>query len=93
MSGRTYPVDIRYRPLVADAVEATTRTTTSPPRSGPTDYLQGINDALDELAREAPGDVLVFLSGETEIRDAEDAIRGGRNLRPATPRSSRSTAG
>ena len=43
------------------------------------DYLQGINDALDELAREAPGDVLVFLSGENEIRDAADAIRG-RNL-------------
>ena len=43
------------------------------------DYLQGINDALDELAREDRGDVLVFLSGENEIRDAADAIRG-RNL-------------
>ncbi|GAB3798705.1 ATP-dependent RNA helicase HrpA [Humibacter antri] len=40
------------------------------------DYLTGITDALDELGREKAGDVLVFLTGETEIRDAEDAIRG-----------------
>jgi ATP-dependent helicase HrpA len=40
------------------------------------DPLDGINAALDELAREEKGDVLVFLSGEAEIRDAEDAIRG-----------------
>lgn len=40
------------------------------------DLFEGINAALDELAREAPGDVLVFLSGENEIRDAEEAIRG-----------------
>ncbi|TAM66155.1 MAG: ATP-dependent RNA helicase HrpA [Microbacteriaceae bacterium] len=40
------------------------------------DYLTGITDALDELARESSGDVLVFLSGQNEIRDAEEAIRG-----------------
>ena len=76
VSGRTYPVDIRYRPLVADAVEADEDDEVPTTVGTDRDYLQGINDALDELAREAPGDVLVFLSGETEIRDAEDAIRG-----------------
>ncbi|MGE3449650.1 MAG: ATP-dependent RNA helicase HrpA, partial [Microbacteriaceae bacterium] len=76
VSGRTYPVEIRYRPLVAGTVETdddfdevSTGSTTD------RDYLQGITDALAELAREPAGDVLVFLSGENEIRDAEDAVR------------------
>ncbi|MEP6481793.1 MAG: ATP-dependent RNA helicase HrpA, partial [Rhodoglobus sp.] len=74
VSGRTYPVEIRYRPLVAEISEDE-----DGEASDDRDYLQGINDALDELARESDGDVLVFLSGENEIRDAEDAIKG-RNL-------------
>lgn len=74
VSGRTYPVEIRYRPLVAEPTEDE-----EGQPSDSRDYLAGINDALDELARESDGDVLVFLSGENEIRDAEDAIRG-RNL-------------
>ncbi|WP_010205813.1 ATP-dependent RNA helicase HrpA [Salinibacterium sp. PAMC 21357] len=80
VSGRTFPVEIRYRPLVAeesvgddleseDAEEAAANRVDR-------DYLEGINDALDELSRESDGDVLVFLSGETEIRDAEESIRG-----------------
>ena len=89
VSGRTYPVEIRYRPLVAEAplpeaLEGSTTGSAPSSASGDEnsdtsqdrDYLQGINDALDELARESDGDVLVFLSGENEIRDAEDAIRG-----------------
>lgn len=90
VSGRTYPVEIRYRPLVAEEGSLAEQTSLaepveasdSPASTGSTtesvdrDYLQGINDALDELARESDGDVLVFLSGENEIRDAEDAIRG-----------------
>jgi ATP-dependent helicase HrpA len=71
VSGRTFPVEIRYRPLVAEIAEDD-----EAEASDDRDYLQGINDALDELARESPGDVLVFLSGENEIRDAEEAIRG-----------------
>jgi ATP-dependent helicase HrpA len=74
VSGRTFPVEIRYRPLVAEVAEDI-----DGEASDDRDYLQGINDALDELARESSGDVLVFLSGENEIRDAEEAIRG-RNL-------------
>ncbi|HEX4444933.1 MAG TPA: ATP-dependent RNA helicase HrpA [Galbitalea sp.] len=83
VSGRTYPVEIRYRPLVAEAPEDDEDVDGPSTSSGDVnvnrDYLEGINAALDELALEAPGDVLVFLSGESEIRDAEDAIRG-RNL-------------
>jgi len=119
VSGRTFPVEIRYRPLVADAQQSDddedgfdTRPPSSgatqpaggrPPSSGATqpaggrppssgaaqsakgaaavdrDPIEGITAAIDELAREGTGDVLVFLSGEAEIRDAEDAIRG-RNL-------------
>ncbi|MEO6116743.1 MAG: ATP-dependent RNA helicase HrpA, partial [Pseudolysinimonas sp.] len=74
VSGRTYPVEVRYRPLVAEALDDSDDPDDVP--SDDRDYLDGITDALDELAREAPGDVLVFLSGENEIRDAEDAIRG-----------------
>jgi ATP-dependent helicase HrpA len=83
VSGRTYPVEIRYRPLVAedtgddsDDDESDSRTGDSGSNADDRDTLQGITDALDELAQEAPGDVLVFLSGENEIRDAQDAIDG-----------------
>jgi ATP-dependent helicase HrpA len=72
VSGRTYPVEIRYRPLVAEAEGEDDDGATAEDR----DYLEGINAALDELALESNGDVLVFLSGENEIRDAEDAIKG-----------------
>jgi ATP-dependent helicase HrpA len=63
VSGRTYPVEVRYRPLGEDADDDR-------------DQAQGILDAVDELCREGPGDVLVFLSGEREIRDTAEALRG-----------------
>jgi ATP-dependent helicase HrpA len=65
VSGRTYPVEVRYRPIVdPDDPEA------DPDR----DQTQAILDAVDELSAEGPGDVLVFLSGEREIRDTADAL-------------------
>ncbi|GAA4159225.1 ATP-dependent RNA helicase HrpA [Gryllotalpicola daejeonensis] len=89
VSGRTYPVEIRYRPLVAEDVEdddvdaepglhsaSQSRPAASGSPAVDRDMNQGILDALDELAREKPGDVLVFFSGENEIKDAADAIRG-----------------
>lgn len=77
VSGRTYPVEIRYRPLVAEeALDDDIEATGAANPADDKDYLQGILDALDELARESSGDVLVFLSGENEIRDAEEAVRG-----------------
>ena len=66
VSGRTYPVEVRYRPL-ADPDD---------PDQEPKDQVQGILDALTELRAESPGDVLVFLSGEREIRDTADALDG-----------------
>jgi ATP-dependent helicase HrpA len=62
VSGRTYPVEVRYRPAGDDA-----------------DQGQAISDAIDELSAEGPGDILVFLSGEREIRDTADLLAGPRN--------------
>ncbi|MEN0103730.1 MAG: ATP-dependent RNA helicase HrpA, partial [Curtobacterium sp.] len=82
VSGRTYPVEIRYRALVAEDPDddgdddTDSRTADAGNGADDRDALTGITDALDELAREDPGDVLVFLSGENEIRDAQDAIEG-----------------
>src|SRR5262249_15024556 len=60
VSGRTYPVEVRYRPLVpdADARDGTVQA------SEPLDQVQGITDGIDELRADGPGDMLVFLSGE-----------------------------
>ena len=69
VSGRTYPVEIRYRPPAADG------TRDNGDGSG-SDDVDGITAALRELDRESAGDVLVFLPGEAEIRDAADAVRG-----------------
>ncbi|MFV9672801.1 MAG: ATP-dependent RNA helicase HrpA [Acidimicrobiia bacterium] len=62
VTGRAYPVEIRYRPL------------TDPERPDPRDQTQGICDAVKELSTEGNGDILVFCSGEREIRDAADAL-------------------
>ncbi|WP_248964429.1 ATP-dependent RNA helicase HrpA [Sphaerisporangium perillae] len=60
VSGRTYPVEVRYRPI----------------REEQEDQAQAIVDAVDELCAEGPGDILVFLSGEREIRDTAEALKG-----------------
>jgi ATP-dependent helicase HrpA len=73
VSGRTYPVEVRYRPLVAEEVEDDD---VDGAAALDRDLNQGVLDALDELERESNGDVLVFFSGENEIRDAADALRG-----------------
>lgn len=63
VSGRTYPVEVRYRPLLEEDSEDSDR-----------DQITAICDAVDELQREGDGDILVFLSGEREIRDTADAL-------------------
>jgi ATP-dependent helicase HrpA len=70
VSGRTYPVEVRYRPL---APEPPPDDTAPAPERDPID---AIGEAVDELLAEGPGDVLVFLSGEREIRDTAEALRG-----------------
>ena len=83
VSGRTFPVEIRYRPLVPDGAD--TENLTDPDddeADGPStpgeaiDMIEGVIAAVDELGREGDGDVLVFFSGENEIRDAADALTG-----------------
>ncbi len=76
VSGRSYPVEIRYRPLSLPSrdTEESTRNGRSP--AEPEDEVSAIVAALRELDKESPGDVLVFLPGEAEIRDAADAVRG-----------------
>lgn len=69
VSGRTYPVEVRYRPLLEEEGDDSDR-----------DQITAICEAVDELQAEGPGDVLVFLSGEREIRDTADALTK-RNLR------------
>lgn len=68
VEGRTYPVELRYRPY-GDDVESDGGT---PDRR---DQVRAVIDAVDELAKAGPGDVLVFLSGEREIHDIADALR------------------
>jgi ATP-dependent helicase HrpA len=63
VSGRTYPVEVRYRPLLEEGSQDSDR-----------DQTTAICDAVDELQAEGPGDILVFLSGEREIRDTADAL-------------------
>ena len=63
VSGRTYPVELRYQPLDGDVGE-------------PRDQTEGIVDAVRELSAEPVGDILVFLTGEREIRDTAETLRG-----------------
>jgi ATP-dependent helicase HrpA len=65
VSGRTYPVEVRYRPLEEQESD---------------EPLDGLFAAVDELCAESLGDILVFMNGEREIRDTADALRR-RNLR------------
>ncbi|MGC6408090.1 ATP-dependent RNA helicase HrpA [Bisgaard Taxon 45] len=60
VSGRTYPVEVRYRPVVENDEQ---------------DQLQAILDAVDELQAEGRGDILIFLNGEREIRDTAEALQ------------------
>lgn len=74
VSGRTFPVEIRYRPLNQPALG--TDDEEEDELEEDRDPLDAVCDAVDELSREAPGDILIFFSGEREIRDAADALRG-----------------
>ncbi|MFJ8509892.1 ATP-dependent RNA helicase HrpA [Streptomyces avermitilis] len=63
VSGRTYPVEVRYRPLLEEDGDDADR-----------DQITAITEAVEELTAEGKGDILVFLSGEREIRDTADAL-------------------
>ncbi|MDR6506522.1 ATP-dependent RNA helicase HrpA [Arthrobacter oryzae] len=79
VSGRTFPVEIRYRPLSQPAGGAAGAGDDEDNASDDEleedrDPLDAVCDAVDELALEAPGDILIFFSGEREIRDAAEAL-------------------
>ena len=104
VTGRTYPVEVRYRPLSPDD-DASDDGTTTPSsgaatgskgsRSGASsgkarredrDPMTALCEAVDELHAAGPGDILVFFSGEREIRDAEEALSGHLGERVTDPR-------
>ncbi|MFF9300975.1 ATP-dependent RNA helicase HrpA [Streptomyces sp. NPDC014764] len=66
VSGRTYPVEVRYRPLLEENPDDDA--------DADRDQITAITEAVEELMAEGPGDILVFLSGEREIRDTADAL-------------------
>ncbi len=91
VSGRLYPVEIRYRPVETEltqknpnagvagsagaAKSAATAATSAARGKQQRDLMDAIVDAVDELALNGPGDILIFLPGEREIRDAAEALR------------------
>lgn len=103
VSGRTYPVEVRYRPLDPDPTpetdqepeqraapargnnassnntrsnNATGKRKQAAQRAEPLELVDAIEQSVVEITREGPGDILVFLSGESEIRDAQDTLQG-----------------
>ncbi len=83
VSGRSYPVEIRYRPLELPVSPEVADDSTDPNdpdreiiRTETRDEIEAIVDAVHELSAEPPGDILVFLSGEREIRDTAEALGG-----------------
>jgi len=74
VSGRTYPVEVRYRPLMDDK-------TADDKDSAQRDVQQALLEAVDELAAidiqqgKSPGNILIFFSGEREIREAAESLR------------------
>ncbi|WP_242448287.1 ATP-dependent RNA helicase HrpA [Cellulomonas sp. WB94] len=104
VTGRTYPVEVRYRPLSPDddasddgpaASSGGGPSSSKGSRSGATsakarredrDPMTALCEAVDELHAAGPGDILVFFSGEREIRDAEEALTGHLGERVTDPR-------
>lgn len=78
VSGRLYPVEVRYRPIRFFDDEETPGTQSESSRLArdeEKDLIDGIVDAVDECAQHGPGDILVFLPGEREIREAAESLR------------------
>ncbi|MFK3646915.1 ATP-dependent RNA helicase HrpA [Lysobacter enzymogenes] len=75
VEGRGYPVSVRYRPLEGEGETEGADGRAREARGGERSVNDGIVAACDEITREDPrGDVLIFLSGEREIRDAHQAL-------------------
>ncbi len=96
VSGRTFPVEIRYRPLISTGSTSGDDDIDDDGETVVRDQTEAIVDAVRELSAEGPGDILVFLPGEREIRDTADALadldRSGRGLLEVVPLYSRLSA-
>ncbi|MES2537037.1 MAG: ATP-dependent RNA helicase HrpA [Pseudomonadota bacterium] len=78
VSGRLYPVEVRYRPVDntdSSAAKPGAAPSMAQKERGQRDLMDAVADAVDELCRIGSGDVLVFLPGEREIRDAAETLR------------------
>ena len=79
VSGRTYPVEVRYRPPAGADVGAADPAQEADDEE---DLEEAIVGAAEDLWRGGPGDILVFLPGEREIRETGDLLRRGLARRP-----------
>nr|WP_040829428.1 ATP-dependent RNA helicase HrpA [Thauera aminoaromatica] len=86
VSGRLYPIEMRYRPVESEEIDpaAAARSAAKGGREAAKDrsrdLMDALVDAVDEAQRCGPGDVLVFLPGEREIREAAEALRKAHHL-------------
>ncbi|RTL16505.1 MAG: ATP-dependent RNA helicase HrpA [Rhodocyclaceae bacterium] len=87
VSGRLYPIEMRYRPVESEALDPAAAARSAAARGGKEaakdkgrDLMDALVDAVDEAQRCGPGDVLVFLPGEREIREAAEALRKAHHL-------------
>ncbi|HHW64803.1 MAG TPA: ATP-dependent RNA helicase HrpA [Rhodocyclaceae bacterium] len=85
VSGRLYPIEMRYRPVESEEIEPAGAARTAAAKGDKSkdkgrDLMDALVDAVDEAQRCGPGDVLVFLPGEREIREAAEALRKAHHL-------------
>ncbi|MHB1375367.1 MAG: ATP-dependent RNA helicase HrpA, partial [Thauera sp.] len=90
VSGRLYPIEMRYRPVESEALDPAVAARSAArggkdgakeaARDKSRDLMDALVDAVDEAQRCGPGDVLVFLPGEREIREAAEALRKAHHL-------------
>ncbi len=79
VSGRLYPIEMRYRPVNEAQGDSAGQPSRDGKRGRDKDLYDALVDAVDELQACGPGDVLVFLPGEREIREAAEALRKARH--------------
>jgi ATP-dependent helicase HrpA len=75
VSGRLYPIEMRYRPVAEDDGDSANANSPARRDAKKRDLYEALVDAVDEAQLSGPGDVLVFLPGEREIREAAEALR------------------
>ncbi|MDR0702097.1 MAG: ATP-dependent RNA helicase HrpA [Azoarcus sp.] len=80
VSGRLYPIEVRYHPVMEENSESGRERAGRKSAANRRDLYDALTDAVDEAQRHGPGDVLVFLPGEREIREATEALHKAKLL-------------